>query len=72
MPVKHINIPYNPDCATISQAKEAFEHLSGLFELLEQCDDTQDEAEKGRRILTLFHQTRAVYEYWQRQHPANN
>ena len=72
MPVKHINIPYNPECATIAQGKEALEHLSGLFELVEQCDATEDEAEKGRRFLTVINQTVAVYEHWKKQYPVSN
>ena len=69
MPVKHINIPHNPDCATISQAKEALEHLSGLFELVEQYQATSAEDEKGRQHTMLTTQLFAVYEHWKTHYP---
>ena len=71
MPVKNINMPFNPDCATVSQVKEAYEHLSGLFEFVERCEDSEASDEKGRQHVMLITQLFAVYEHWKTQHPKN-
>lgn len=71
MPVKNINIPFNSECATIAQGKDALEHLSGLFECVEKYEATQEEDEKGRQYLMITNQVLAVYDYWKNNYPRN-